>query len=181
MKEIIIIFTSFFILRLTSLYISVTNEKRLKKSGAVQYGKLNSALLTMAHIAYYASCLYEAYVSQASFNAYSKWGVFMMLFSYIVLFYVIYKLKNIWTLKVYIAPNHQIDNSFLFRTIKHPNYFLNIIPELIGVSLLCNAWKTLLFGLPAYGVLLTIRIIQEEKAMQNISFSSAPKDKTDRA
>ncbi|WP_290541262.1 isoprenylcysteine carboxylmethyltransferase family protein [Alistipes sp.] len=58
--------------------------------------------------------------------------------------------------------------SFLFRTVRHPNYILNIVPELIGVALLCNAWKTLYIGFPLYLCLLVIRIRQEECAMKDL-------------
>ena len=89
-------------------------------------------------------------------------------FAYAMLFYVIYKLHDVWTVKLYIIPDHRIEKSFLFRTVRHPNYYLNIIPELIGIALLCNAWYTLLIGLPIYACLLAIRIRQEERAMKEL-------------
>ncbi len=168
MHYIIITFIAFFLLRLVSLSISIRNEKRLKENGAKQYGKLNSLLLTLAHIAYYFGALYEAYIREVTFNTLSLAGVAIMTFAYAVLFYVIYQLRDIWTVKLYIAPNHRIDRSFLFRTVRHPNYYLNIIPELIGVALLCNAWTTLCIGLPLYLCPLIIRIRQEEAAMKGL-------------
>ena len=83
-----------------------------------------------------------------------------------MLFYVIYQLKEIWTVKIYILPNHKINTSFIFKYFRHPNYFLNIIPELIGLSLLCQAKLTAMFILPLYMIILAIRIMQEEKAMK---------------
>lgn len=168
MQYIIITFISFFVLRLMSLSYSIKNEKRILKQGAVQYGKFNSLLLTLIHVAYYFSALYEAYTCKVTFNNISIWGVALMAFAYVMLFYVIYKLKDIWTVKLYIIPNQRIEKSFLFRTVRHPNYILNIIPELIGVALLCNAWMTISIGLPIYLILLGIRIKQEEKAMSEI-------------
>lgn len=91
-----------------------------------------------------------------------------MLFAYGILFYVIYKLRDIWTVKLYIAPQQRLERSFLFRTVRHPNYFLNIMPELIGVALLCHAWITLIIGYPLYLCLLFIRIRQEEEAMREL-------------
>ncbi|KXB76538.1 isoprenylcysteine carboxyl methyltransferase family protein [Prevotella amnii] len=164
----IIIFASFFVLRLFSLAFSIRNEKRLIKCGATQYGKRNSLLLTLAHIAYYFGALYEGYTSNMEFDRTSVIGVAVMAFAYIMLFYVIYKLSDVWTVKLYIVPNHRIDRSFLFRTVRHPNYFLNIIPELVGVALLCHAWTTLCVGLPLYGYLLIVRIRQEERAMRHL-------------
>lgn len=163
------ILTFFFIARIFSLIISIINERKLKKQRAIQYGKVNSFFLSLTHVIFYISAFYEANSYTGFFNIYSEIGLYFMIFSYIMLFYIIYELREIWTVKIYIAPNHKIVRSFLFRTIRHPNYFLNVIPELIGVGLLCNAWNSLLFILPFYSILLIIRIIQEEKAMKQIA------------
>lgn len=168
MQYIVTTFICFFVLRLISLAISIRNEKRLLKNRAKQYGKINSLLLTLAHIAYYFGALYEAYIKGVDFNTLSMAGVGVMAFAYGMLFYVIYKLRDVWTVKLYIAPNHRIERSFLFRSIRHPNYYLNIIPELIGVALLCNAWTTLCIGFPLYLCLLIVRIRQEEAAMKEL-------------
>lgn len=166
MQYIVTTFICFFVLRLISLAVSIRNEKRLLKNGAKQYGKINSLLLTLAHIFYYFGALYEAYIKGVDFNTLSMVGV--MAFAYGMLFYVIYKLRDVWTVKLYIAPNHRIERSFLFRSVRHPNYYLNIIPELIGVALLCNAWTTLCIGFPLYLCLLIVRIRQEEAAMKEL-------------
>lgn len=168
MCYILIVFIFFFVLRLISLSFSIRNEKRLLKKGAKQYGKFNSLLLTLAHIAYYFGALYEAYGQSSDFNAISIAGIGIMTFAYGMLFYVIYKLRDVWTVKLYIVPNQRIERSFLFRTVRHPNYYLNIIPELIGVALLCNAWVTLCIGFPLYLCLLIVRIRQEEMAMKGL-------------
>lgn len=168
MQYIVTTFICFFVLRLISLAFSIRNEKRLLKNGAKQYGKINSLLLTLAHIAYYFGALYEAYIKGVDFNTLSMAGVGVMAFAYGMLFYVIYKLRDVWTVKLYIAPHHRIERSFLFRSVRHPNYYLNIIPELIGVALLCNAWTTLCIGFPLYLCLLIVRIRQEEAAMKEL-------------
>lgn len=168
MQYILITFIFFFVLRLISLSFSIRNEKRLLGKGAKQYGKFNSLLLTLAHIAYYFGALYEAYCKGIKFNSLSVVGVGIMVFAYGMLFYVIYKLRDVWTVKLYIVPNQRIERSFLFRSIRHPNYYLNIMPELIGVALLCNAWTTLCIGFPLYLCLLVIRIRQEEAVMKEL-------------
>lgn len=86
MTYIIITFTLFFVLRLVSLSYSIRNEKRIVQAGAVQYGKTNSLCLTLAHIAYYFSALYEAYATGVSFNRTSWIGAAVMAFAYLMLF-----------------------------------------------------------------------------------------------
>ncbi|EHK89487.1 isoprenylcysteine carboxyl methyltransferase family protein [Aggregatibacter actinomycetemcomitans] len=161
-----IFFALALLLRFYTLSISIKNEKNLLKKGAIQYGKKNSIALSVVHILFYFSCITEANYNQVIFNKESQIGLMILIFSLIMLFYVIYQLKEIWTVKVYILPNHKINTSFIFRYFRHPNYFLNIIPELIGLSLLCQAKLTAMFILPLYMIILAIRIIQEEKAMK---------------
>ena len=87
-----------------------------------------------------------------------------MIFAYIILFMVIKTLGAIWTLKLYILPQHPIIKSGLFKITKHPNYFLNIVPELLGLLLLTQAGFATLLLLP-YAYLLWQRICQEERLM----------------
>ncbi|MDO4698695.1 MAG: isoprenylcysteine carboxyl methyltransferase family protein [Pasteurellaceae bacterium] len=165
---IIGLFCLFFVIRLYSLSISIKNEKNLIAKGAVQYGTLNSKILSIVHVIFYFSALFEAIYSGVSFDTISAVGTLLIVLALVALFWVIKELKEIWTVKLYILPNHQINTSPLFKYVRHPNYFLNIIPELLGVVLLCHAWKTLAFIFPIYLVILGVRIYQEEKAMAHL-------------
>ena len=82
-----------------------------------------------------------------------------------MLFVVIRTLGGIWTLKLFILPNHPIIKSGLYKVTKHPNYFLNIVPELIGVLLLTHATYTTILLIP-YAYFLYVRIKQEERLMK---------------
>lgn len=165
MKEITLIFASFFFLRLCSLAFSMRNERKLLALGAQQYGKYNSLLLTIAHILFYASALAEGFLRETSLCITSYIGFGVLLFSYSMLGYVIYKIRDVWTLKLYIAPAHRIERGWLFRTVKHPNYYLSIIPELIGIVLLCGANYTFFVGFSLYLIILWRRIRLEEQVM----------------
>lgn len=134
--------------------------------GAKQYGAKTSKLLSIAHVLFYVCALFEATYFDHRWDDISFVGALLMLFAYGMLFWVINELRGIWTVKLYILPEHKINTSFLFRTIKHPNYFLNILLELGGVALLCHAWHTLMLLLPVYLVILAVRIYQEEKVMK---------------
>ncbi len=152
--------------RLISLLVSVANEKKLKKKNAVEFGKRNSKLLLLCHTLFYLSCLGEAFLLKKQINNVSFIGIGLFIFSMTMLWIVILSLKDIWTVKLIIAPGQRINRSFIFKYFRHPNYFLNIIPELVSVALICQAWFTLLIGLPLYLIPLTVRIVQEEKVMK---------------
>ncbi|EIJ71178.1 isoprenylcysteine carboxyl methyltransferase family protein [Pasteurella bettyae] len=163
-----ILFITALCVRFYSLSISIRNEKALIQQGAIQYGKYTSILLSFAHIVFYLSAIIEANTQNVTIDTLSVIGLIILGFSLIMLFYVIHLLKGIWTVKLYILPKHPIVHSWLFKYFRHPNYFLNIIPELIGLSLFCHAKNTAHYGLPIYLCLLLIRIIQEEKAMTHL-------------
>ena len=153
-------------IRLVSLVVSVANEKKLKKKKAVEYGKKNSKLLLLCHTLFYVFCLVESILLKKQGNGVSFFGLGLFIFSMVMLWIVILSLKDIWTVKLIIAPGQRIIKTFPFKYFRHPNYFLNIIPELVSIALICQARFTLLIGLPLYLIPLGIRIFQEEKVMK---------------
>ncbi|HHE7683374.1 TPA: isoprenylcysteine carboxyl methyltransferase family protein [Staphylococcus aureus] len=154
----------FFCIRLVSLKISINHSKQLKADGAVEYGVKNSKFLAITHVLIYVLAGVEAFINKDTFSFANGIGLVILIFAYIMLFMVIKTLGGIWTLKLFILPNHPIIKSGLYKITKHPNYFLNIIPELIGVLLLTHATYTTILLVPnAY--FLYVRIKQEEKLM----------------
>lgn len=68
MNTVLLILTLFFVLRLFTLFISISNESRLKKEGAIEFGKANSAILTLLHIIFYATSAYEAWLDKVQLD-----------------------------------------------------------------------------------------------------------------
>jgi isoprenylcysteine carboxyl methyltransferase (ICMT) family protein YpbQ len=164
------LFYLLFSLRLLTVLISSRNEKKLKALGAVEFGKHNSRFLIIGHFIFYISCLVEGYLKFAFFqDTVAFTGFFLYLFSILMLFYVIFSIRDVWTVKLIIGPQeyHKINNQWLFRVFKHPNYFLNILPELTGLALLFHAWFSLVIGLPIYIIVLFKRIRLEERMMRH--------------
>jgi isoprenylcysteine carboxyl methyltransferase (ICMT) family protein YpbQ len=153
-------------IRLISLFVSISNEKKLKAAGALEYGKTNSLILTLSHIVFYGLAITEALVKNKIINEYTYAGLALFAFSMFILFMVIKHLGHLWTVKLIIAPDHHVVRSFLFKFFRHPNYFLNVIPELIAIALICQAWMVMMIGLPLYLIPLIIRIYQEEMIMR---------------
>jgi isoprenylcysteine carboxyl methyltransferase (ICMT) family protein YpbQ len=156
------------VFRAVTLLISIRNERRLKARGAVAVGAVNSAMLALAHIAFYVSAIIEGFSSPGGlpFDAITIAGLAIYFFAVAVLVAVIRSLGRFWTVKLLIASDHELVVNPLFRWVRHPNYFLNLLPELIGFALVLHAFNTLLIGLPLYLIPLIIRIRQEEAAMR---------------
>jgi isoprenylcysteine carboxyl methyltransferase (ICMT) family protein YpbQ len=164
---IVVAFFVFFCVRLSSLFISIKNERRLKQAGAQEYGNLNTTILAVLHVVFYLGAFAEGYVNRVQFDQKTVIGIGIYVFSLVMLFYVIRQLSPIWTVKLIIAKDHPLNKSFIFRSIRHPNYLLNIIPELIGLALVMKSYVVLLTVFPVYLVSLGVRIVQEEKQMRS--------------
>ncbi|WP_163655558.1 isoprenylcysteine carboxylmethyltransferase family protein [Listeria sp. PSOL-1] len=163
---ILFIFLFVFITRLFFLKKSKANEKRILQQGGVEYGKINSRWIACLHTAFYLSCLGEGLLRKSSFDSISSIGVILLLFSLVMLYYVSHLLGSVWTIKLMLVKNHQYNDHWLFTKIKHPNYYCNIIPELIGLALLCHASYTFIVVFPIYLITLIIRIRQEDTLLR---------------
>jgi len=155
------------LLRLASLAVSIRNEKRLRREGAVEYGAATSGVLASTHIAFYLAAIAEGVWRGAPFSWVNATGLVLYVLSMGMLFWVILTLGRFWTVKVLIAGDHRLNTNWVFRTVRHPNYFLNMIPELVGFALALQAYMTLIVGLPVYAVILYRRIQEEEQAMRD--------------
>ena len=155
------------ITRLISLMISIRNEKNLKKNGGIEYDKINTRNLTIAHIAFYLGLLIEFNIRQAQWDSISTIGSLIYLFSIIALIFVIISLGKFWTIKLIIATDHLVVDNWFFKKFKHPNYYLNVLPELLGLTLIFHAYFTFLFIMPFYFLFLYKRIRQEEIIMKS--------------
>ena len=157
-----------FLVRLIFLKRSMENEKRILSKGGKEFGVENTKRLTMAHIVFYLSCFVEAMVHKTNFDGISMVGLVLLIFSMLMLMLVIHLLGDIWTVKLMLVNNHKYVDYPLFRIVKHPNYFLNILPELVGLALVSHAYVTFIFIFPVYAVILYQRIAEEEKLLQEV-------------
>jgi isoprenylcysteine carboxyl methyltransferase (ICMT) family protein YpbQ len=168
MSPIIVVFAVYaFVLRGISLAISLRNERRLRREGAVEFGRSGTVLLTGVGVVYAVSAVVEGALRGVQFGTLTVWGIAIHTLSMVALFYVIYQLREVWTVKVLIARDHRLVDTWLFRNVRHPNYFLNLIPEYVGLTLVFQAWVTGVVMFPLLLLAIGIRIVQEEGAMRD--------------
>src|SRR5512145_3013973 len=163
---LLILFIGALLLRLGSVAVSRRHEKALKAQGATEYGRSTSHLLAAAHAMFYGGALVEGLWRSTQPTRWTTVGMLLYGMSIMALVLVWRELKGLWTVKLIIASDHTLNQSALFRSVRHPNYFLNIIPELVGLALIMGAWLVLVVGLPLYLLVLRMRIVQEEQVMK---------------
>lgn len=172
------LFTFFLVatlLRLGSVVLSRRNEKALKAQGAREYGHRTSLLLTLAHTVFYIGALVEGVLRRTQPTGWTLVGLLLSGGSVLMFVLVWRGLHRFWTVKLLIASDHVLNQSALFRWVRHPNYFLNIIPELCGLTLIMGAWLVLVCGLPVYLLVLRQRILEEEQVMRQHFPQYAPR------
>jgi isoprenylcysteine carboxyl methyltransferase (ICMT) family protein YpbQ len=154
------------LLRVTSLAISKRNESRLRAQSAEEHGAGNTRLLALVHTVFYLAAFFEGWWRGSQLDTLARLGIVLYAFAMLALFYVIHELGNLWTIRVLIAPDHTLKQSRLFRTVRHPNYYLNVLPELVALALVMKAWWVLLILFPCYVAVLARRITIEEEVMR---------------
>lgn len=169
MPTLLVIFVILaFVWRISTVVISTKNEWALKGSGAREIGTPNSIVLALAHVAFYIVATIEGANSPGLNLTVSAIGVVIYVVSALALISVLRSLGPLWTVKIIISDRQPFVRTGLFSWVRHPNYFLNIIPELIGFALALNAYWTIIVGLPLYCIPLVVRIKQEETAMSKV-------------
>jgi len=158
------------VLRLCSLFVSKRNESRLRAQGAEEFGEGNSRLLVILHLIFYVAALIEGLWRRAQVTAFTWLGLTLWGFSMIMLAYVMHELGRLWSVKLLVASDHTLKKSWLFRLVRHPNYYLNIVPELIGVAFVLQAFLTIAIIFPYYLFVLFQRIKLEERVMHQRFF-----------
>lgn len=176
---LLIFFASALSFRLGMLAVSIKNEKTLKRDGAIEVGASNSTRLAIAHTLFYFSALVEGWYRRPAFDRITLIGLCVYCFGVVALIIVVSLLGRFWTVKLLIARDHELVTHPLFRIVRHPNYYLNLLPELIGFAMFFHAYATLIIGLSIYLVPLIIRIRQEEAEMSK-RFSGYRKPITER-
>jgi isoprenylcysteine carboxyl methyltransferase (ICMT) family protein YpbQ len=152
--------------RLLSLVISRRNERAIKATGSKEFGIKTSTYLIALHTIFYLLSFTEGLWRQVQPDRIFFLGITLYIFSMLMLALVMYKLRELWTVKLYIASNHTLNRSWIFRVVRHPNYYLSLIPELIGLALTMKSLITFLLIFPIYILVLRDRIKQEESMMK---------------
>ncbi len=157
-----------FVIRLMFLKVSKKNERNILENGGCEYGAENTKRITILHILFYFGSFTEAIVRRTQLDIVGLIGLGLLIFSMFMLYTVVKLLDGIWTVKLMVAKGHKFNNHFLFRVVKHPNYFLNILPELVGLGLLCHSKITSMIVLPLYVIVMYIRIREENEVIRTI-------------
>jgi isoprenylcysteine carboxyl methyltransferase (ICMT) family protein YpbQ len=103
------------VLRAGSVAVSRRHEKALKAQGASEYGQRTSHLLAAAHTLLYLGALAEGLWRRTQPTRWTLVGLLLYVLSVVAFVLVLRALNRLWTVKVFIAPDHRLNQSALFR------------------------------------------------------------------
>ncbi len=159
-----ILFISFVILlRIGELLLSKQNEKWLLENNAVEYGKKHYPIIVALHILFFVSLIFEYCVTPSE-----SCNPFLLIFYFILIFFkvwVILSLGVFWNTKIYRIANTPPIKTGPYKYLKHPNYLI-VVAEIAIIPLIFHLYYTALIFSVLNLVVLSIRVREENKALQ---------------
>ncbi|AQX02249.1 hypothetical protein BBD32_12670 [Elizabethkingia anophelis] len=90
-------------------------------------------------------------------------GLVFLLFSYFVQFFIIYHIREAWSVLIYIAPRIGMDYSVILSRPRQRYYLYYTGLELLGISMVCGSLSSVIYVFPIYVLLQLFRIYYEKK------------------
>ncbi|WP_342670291.1 isoprenylcysteine carboxyl methyltransferase family protein [Bacillus solimangrovi] len=159
-----IILTIVIIQRLMELFIARSNEKWMKKHGAVEVGKEHYKWIVMLHVLFFISLIVEVRMFERDLSP--LWPVFFCLFvvAQYVRFWSLKSLGKFWNTKILVLPNVNVISKGPYKYIRHPNYLI-VMLEIFLLPMMFQAYYTVLIFSVVNAIVLRIRILTEEEAL----------------
>ncbi|HLR79939.1 MAG TPA: isoprenylcysteine carboxylmethyltransferase family protein [Bacillota bacterium] len=163
-----VLLTAIICQRLIELAIAKQNERWMRERGGIEKGEEHYKWFVILHGVFFLSLLCETLISnvQVTFN-YFLFVIFLT--TQIARVWCIQTLGKFWNTKIIVLPRVALIRKGPYKFVKHPNYIIVAI-ELFIIPLLFGAYITALVFPILHGLLLRIRIPQEEKALNNATF-----------
>lgn len=147
------------------LYIANRNRQWSMGQGAVEIGSRHYPLFFLLHGAWFAGWITEG-VMYSEVSAYWQFWLGMFAAAQFLRYWCIASLGRQWNTRIIVVPGLHAVRTGPYRIVQHPNY-LAVAVELICVPLLFGALYTAILATALNaGLLITVRIPAEEKALK---------------
>lgn len=149
--------------RVLELLVAWRNEKWLLKNGAIEYGQKHYLFIVALHILFILSLIIEhTKEAKADLNI-----VFLFIYLGLVVLklWTISSLGKYWNTKIYRIPDSLPVTKGPYKYLKHPNYII-VIGEIAVIPLIFNLYFTAILFSILNGIMLSIRIRDENRIWQ---------------
>ncbi|MFX3622762.1 MAG: isoprenylcysteine carboxyl methyltransferase family protein [Ectobacillus sp.] len=154
--------------RSMELLVARRNEKRLKQKGALEFGKRHYKYMVLLHTMFLAALLFEVQLFQREISP--LWPLLLLLFigTQLLRVWAIASLGEYWNTKIIVLPNADVVATGPYKWLRHPNYTV-VILEILFIPFLFQAYITAMLFTFLNGLILYVRIQEEEKALSQIT------------
>lgn len=151
--------------RVYELFLSKRHERAILAQGGKEHASEHFLVMKLVHSTWLLAMLLEVFMLKRSFSYYIFVPALLLTLAGQFLRYAaITTLKERWTVRIMTIKNAPPVDHGIFRYIRHPNY-LGVVLEIFAIPLLHQAYLTSLIFSLANGLLLWVRIGEEEKAL----------------
>ncbi len=167
---LIIVFAIYLVQRLSELWISSINFKKLKVDyHAKLASKWDSVRMKLLHLSWFICWPIEALMTNRKVNFGLIVSLFTILFiCQLVRLHSMKMLGKFWTINVYQMVAHPIVTSGLYRYIRHPNYLI-VYFELLFIPIIFGSYCTAIVFFIFNSYVIRQRINLEEKLLSQES------------
>ena len=154
--------------RLLELRLSRRNERRVRRKGAIEYGRGHYPAMVGLHVLWMVSTLFEGVLREPGPPA--LWYVPLAAFLLVqpLRYWAILSLGESWNVRVLVIPGGRRLRRGPYRYLSHPNYLV-VAVEVAAFPLIFGAWITALVFTALNAAFLYLRINAEERALEELS------------
>ncbi len=152
------------VVMVVELRISQRNERRLRAGGATEPAGDVYPWLRIIYPACFVAMAAEGVERGASLSWLAAAGLLVLVASKTLKAWAIASLGENWSFHVLVRPPFHLVHSGPYRYLRHPNA-VAIIGEVLGMAMLVRAPVTGVMTLILMGILLSRRIVVEERAL----------------
>lgn len=160
---IFIFFISFVILlRIAELFIAKSNEKWMRKNGAVEYGREHYPFMVSMHTLFFIALITE-YCLQ---DVHRHIGILIVFYCLLIIlkFWAIGTLGKFWNTRILRIPGISLIAKGPYKYVKHPNYII-VVVEIAVIPLSFHLYYTAVIFSLLNAAMLYVRIKVENKAL----------------
>ncbi|WP_026676910.1 isoprenylcysteine carboxyl methyltransferase family protein [Fictibacillus gelatini] len=151
--------------RVAELFLARRNEMKMRAKGAIEVGRAHYKWIVMLHIAFFLSLWFEVTVFRRTPPGWWPIPFTLYIIAQMLRIWTISSLGPYWNTKIIILPGASVIAKGPYLYLRHPNYLVVCI-EIIVIPLLFQAYFTAILFTVFNASLLSIRIPEEERALE---------------
>ncbi|WP_017729212.1 isoprenylcysteine carboxyl methyltransferase family protein [Halalkalibacterium ligniniphilum] len=151
--------------RMVEVIIAHYNARWIKERGGYEAGREHYKYMVALHFLFFLSLIVEVNISERIVTPWMLLPFSLFLVAQIGRIWALVSLGRFWNTRIMILPGAELVARGPYRYLRHPNYVIVMI-EFLMLPLMFGAFVTMFVFSILNGVMLFVRVKEEEKALQ---------------